>query len=85
MPDLQLQTAVVSRPGRLGGEPCFIGTRVPVQSLFDHLEEGYTVDEFLTSFPSVSREAAITVLHEARLRITTGAKIEIERVKPTGA
>jgi len=38
-----------------GGLPCFSGTRVPISSLFDHLRKGYTVDEFLADFPSVTR------------------------------
>lgn len=38
-----------------GGLPCFAGTRVPVSSLFDHLKKGYTVDEFLADFPTVSK------------------------------
>jgi uncharacterized protein (DUF433 family) len=39
-----------------GGVPCFAGTRVPISSLFDHLRKGYTVDEFLADFPTVSKE-----------------------------
>ena len=39
-----------------GGLPCFAGTRVPISSLFDHLRKGYTVDEFLADFPTVSKE-----------------------------
>ena len=38
-----------------GGLPCFTGTRVPISSLFDHLKKGYTVDEFLADFPTVSK------------------------------
>jgi uncharacterized protein (DUF433 family) len=38
------------------GQPCFSGTRVLVQTLFDHLEAGYSIDEFLTQFPTVKRE-----------------------------
>jgi uncharacterized protein (DUF433 family) len=62
---LELNGAVVSRPGLLGGELCFAHSRVPVRSLFDHLEEGYTLDQFLASFPSVTRERAIAVMHQA--------------------
>ena len=51
-----------SDPEILGGTPVFIGTRVPVQSLFDYLTGGETLDEFLHQFPSVDREQAITVL-----------------------
>jgi len=51
-----------------GGTPCFAGTRVPVASLFDHLETGYTIDDFLSQFPSVTREQAIALLEEAKAR-----------------
>ena len=47
----------------LGGTPVFAGTRVPVQTLFDYLEEGDNLDEFLDDFPAVSKEHAIKV-HE---------------------
>ncbi|HEX8128893.1 MAG TPA: DUF433 domain-containing protein [Pyrinomonadaceae bacterium] len=46
----------------LGGTPVFAGTRVPVQTLFDYLEGGDSLDEFLDDFPAVSREHAIKVL-----------------------
>jgi uncharacterized protein (DUF433 family) len=49
-----------------GGTPCFAGTRVPVASLFDHLEQGVPLDEFLADFPTVSREQAVTVLELAK-------------------
>jgi len=51
-----------------GGTPCFVGTRVPVASLFDHLEAGYTIDYFLSQFPSVTREQVIALLEEAKSR-----------------
>ena len=60
-------SAVVrSDPEILGGKPVFVGTRVPVKSLFDHLEAGDSLDEFLESFPSVSREQAVAALELAR-------------------
>lgn len=46
-------------PERMSGEPCFRGTRVPVQILLDHIEGNITLDEFLTDFPSVSRRQAV--------------------------
>jgi uncharacterized protein (DUF433 family) len=49
-------------PGILGGEPVFLGTRVPVATLFEHLEDNCPLDDFLENFPSVSREAAVGVL-----------------------
>ncbi len=51
-----------------GGTPCFAGTRVPVASLFDHLETGRTIDYFVSQFPSVTREQAIALLEEAKAR-----------------
>jgi uncharacterized protein (DUF433 family) len=46
--------------------PCFQGTRVPFKSLIDYLESGYSLDEFLRQFPSVTREQAVQVLEEAK-------------------
>lgn len=57
---------VHSDPEILGGTPVFIGTRVPVQALFDYLEGGETLEDFLTQFPSVNREKAIAALDLAR-------------------
>ncbi len=50
----------------LGGTPVFAGTRVPVQTLFDYLEGGESLDEFLDDFPAVSREHAIKVLEKMK-------------------
>lgn len=49
-------------PGILGGTPVFRGSRVPIETLFDHLESGVTIDAFLDDFPSVSREQVTQVL-----------------------
>ena len=57
-----LSQIVHSDPDILGGTPVFVGTRVPVQSLFDYLEGGDALDEFLHQFPSVEREQAIAAL-----------------------
>ncbi len=48
--------------GILGGTPVFKGTRVPVETLFDHLESGITIDDFLDDFPTVTKEQVIVVL-----------------------
>jgi uncharacterized protein (DUF433 family) len=50
----------------LGGTPVFSGTRVPVKTLFDYLEEGDTLDEFLQDFPAVSRGHAVKVLERMK-------------------
>ena len=57
---------VHSDPEILGGTPVFVGTRVPVKSLFDYLEAGDSLDEFLESFPSVTREQAVAALELTR-------------------
>ena len=49
----------------LGGTPVFRGTRVPVKTLFDYLEDNYTLDEFLECFPTVSRAMAVRVLERS--------------------
>ena len=59
-------------PDRMGGEPCFYGTRVPIQHLFDYLEGGDPLAEFLDGFPGVSREQAIAVLQLARRDLLAG-------------
>jgi uncharacterized protein (DUF433 family) len=53
-------------PETMSGAPVFRGTRVPLQNLFDALEHGRSVEEFLESFPSVGREDAIAALQEAK-------------------
>lgn len=58
-------------PETMGGTPVFTGTRVPIQSLFDYIETGETLDEFLENFPSVKKELAIQVLEMARKTITS--------------
>lgn len=63
-----------SDPDILGGTPVFVGTRVPVQSLFDYLEGGETLDEFLRQFPSVKRDQAIAALDLARDSLLAGAR-----------
>ena len=53
-------------PERMGETPVFRGTRVPVATLFEYLEDNYTLYEFLDSFPSVSKEDALAVLIDAQ-------------------
>lgn len=55
------------------GTPVFAGTRVPVKTLFDHLESGDPLEVFLEDFPSVSREHAIAVLEEAQAALLPDA------------
>lgn len=59
----------------LSGNPVFRGTRVPVQTLFDHLEKGISLDEFLNDFPTVKKEQAVAVI-EIAAKIVTSKNIE---------
>lgn len=59
----------------LGGQPVFTGTRVPVETLFDHLEAGISIDEFLEDFPTVSKQQAIDLLDTAN-KILTSKNLE---------
>lgn len=61
-----LSDYIVADSEILGGEPVFRGTRVPVASLFEHLESDCSLDEFLENFPTVRRDAAVTVLMGAQ-------------------
>jgi uncharacterized protein (DUF433 family) len=70
----QLSDIVHSDPEILGGTPVFVGTRVPIQSLFDYLEGGETLDDFLSQFPSVRRDQAIAALDLARAALLAGAR-----------
>ncbi len=63
---MQPNAAISSDAEILGGEWVFAGTRVPVRSLFDHLEAGETIDDFLAGFPSVKRPQVIAVLEQSR-------------------
>lgn len=63
---LRAQDVVHSDPEIMSGTPVFVGTRVPVYNLFDYLEAGDSLDTFLTSFPSVSRDQAIAALELAK-------------------
>lgn len=58
-------------PEVMSGTPVFAGTRVPVQTLFDYIEGGDDLNEFLDDFPSVTKEAALGVLEMAKQTLTT--------------
>ena len=68
------QTSVIDMdPEVLSGTPVFRGTRVPVQSLFDYIESGDSLDRFLDQFPSVRRQQAVALLEEARLAVMSAS------------
>jgi uncharacterized protein (DUF433 family) len=61
-----MEHAITRDPEIMHGSPVFRGTRVPVQTLFDYLEGGETLEDFLQGFPTVTRELAIAALEEAK-------------------
>jgi len=61
-----MASVVLSDPEIMSGTPCFRGTRVPVKTLFDYLEHGHPLEEFLDDFPTVEKDQAIAALEEAR-------------------
>jgi uncharacterized protein (DUF433 family) len=67
------QALIVVDPDIQSGTPVFAGTRVPVQNLFDYLEEGDSLGVFLKQFPSVSRVQAVAVLERARESLVADA------------
>jgi uncharacterized protein (DUF433 family) len=70
-----MQGAVIhTDPEIQGGAPVFAGTRVPVKNLFDYLEAGDSLEDFLKSFPSVTREQAVAALELAREALAPNAR-----------
>ena len=67
-------TVVHSDPDILGGTPVFQGTRVPFRNLIDYLERGYSVEEFLDAFPSVTREQVVASLEAAHEALSLRAR-----------
>ena len=69
-----METALVRRdPEVMSGALCFAGTRVPVKNLFDYLEGSSSLEDFLTDFPTVSRQRAVAVLEAAREKLAADA------------
>jgi uncharacterized protein (DUF433 family) len=66
-------TLISVDPQIQGGVPVVAGTRVPVKNLFDYLEGGDSLDQFLEDFPGVKREVAVAILEQARKAITPHA------------
>ena len=71
--DMRKKAIVVSNPKIMSGTPCFAGTRVPAQTLFDYLEAGDPLEEFLDDFPTVSRQQAIALLEHAKKDLLSAA------------
>ena len=67
------QGPIFRNPNIAGGKPVFAGTRVPVRILFEYLEAGDNLDEFLEGFPTVTREQAVEVLALVREKLLAEA------------
>ena len=67
--------AVDRNPAKMGGDWCFAGTRLPVLSLFEHIDRGATVDEFLEWFPEVSRIQVHEVLEFTKVSLERPAAV----------
>ena len=61
---------IVRDPEVLGGRPVFRGTRVPIEVLFENLEDGVSIDEIVESYPSLNKDDLIACLEEARAALT---------------
>jgi uncharacterized protein (DUF433 family) len=66
------QNPIEVSPRKMSGMPVFRGTRVPIQNLFDCLEEGETIDQFLDQFPTVTREQVNGILELSKERLLEG-------------
>jgi uncharacterized protein (DUF433 family) len=73
--DWSLCSAVDRNPGKLSGICCFRGTRLPVAALFEYIDQGSTIDEFLEAFPSVTREQVHVVLEFAKGSLESPAAV----------
>jgi uncharacterized protein (DUF433 family) len=70
----EVSTVVHSDPEIMSGIPVFVGTRVPVRTLFDYLAGGDSLGEFLDGFPTVSREQAVAALELAKEMLLAHAR-----------
>lgn len=71
--NVNVTQAIIRDPETMHGVPVFRGTRVPVQTLFEYLEGGETLEDFLEGFPTVSRDLAVSALEEAKLLLLAHA------------
>lgn len=68
---MDIKDLITIDPDILGGQPVFKGTRVPIETLFDHLESGISLDEFLEDFETVTKTQAVAVLEIANRFMTS--------------
>ncbi len=79
---MDIKKLISKDPEVLGGTPVFAGTRVPIETLFDHLEAGVSLDEFLDDFPTVSRDQAVSLLEIANKLLNSK---DLEKLYETAA
>ena len=79
---MDIRHIISKNPEVLGGTPVFAGTRVPIETLFDHLEDGIPLDEFLDDFPTVTKEQAVALLEVANKILNSK---DIEKLYETAA
>ena len=78
---MRIEELIERNPEKMSGTPVFPGTRVPIKHLFDYLEGGESLEEFLDQFPTVSREQAVAVLSASReslLNTSTNTQARME-------
>lgn len=68
---MDLKELITTDPEILAGQPVFKGTRVPVETLFDHLEAGISLEEFVDDYPTVTKEQAVALLQVANKILTS--------------
>ena len=66
------QSLIEVNPNKMSGTPVFRGTRVPIQNLFDCIEEGETINQFLEQFPTVTRDQVNGMLELSKERLLEG-------------
>jgi uncharacterized protein (DUF433 family) len=69
---MNTQSLIEVNPQKMSGTPVFRGTRVPIQNLFDCLEDSETIDQFLDQFPTVTREQVNGILELSKERLLEG-------------
>ncbi|TCZ67734.1 DUF433 domain-containing protein [Flaviaesturariibacter aridisoli] len=77
---MELKELITVDPDILSGTPVFKGTRVSIETLFDHLEAGDSLEVFLDDFPTVSREQAIALLEVANRLLTSKNVLKLYEV-----
>jgi len=82
MSTTDLKGIVHSDPEIMGGTPVFVGTRVPVENLFDHLKGGDSIEVFLDGFPSVKREQVLAVLELAQHEVLAPLEVDDLQLEP---